>query len=172
MRAVKDIVKLSFPDKDHVLSNIQAKVKRAKEVTDDKGNSKTVLVEELAPRVERTFNVPETLDELKIAVGGPDNMDRFLNEVWREYSSAHARGKLGELDKETTTPERALAIYLAASSDFNFGTYLSTESKAERAEKAINQNDEIAKLSAELGSGAIDALTFATKVQAILAGTR
>lgn len=181
MRTVEQIVKVSYPDKDHLLSNTTAIVKRQKEtpsvdtngkpVLDEKGNQKIVtkIVEESAPRLKRTYSVPENEAELVVAIGGPENFNKFVDEIFGTYSAGHAKSKMNELEKGSSS-DLALKTYLTESANFSMATYLSSESKAERAAQAINQNDAIAALSAAHQRGEIDAVTFATKVGAILTG--
>jgi hypothetical protein len=170
MRQVESIVKLSFPNKENNLTNCQVEVKQPQTVIVD-GKEKTKMVDVLVPRVRAYYNAPANVEELVVTVGGPENMDRFIDEIYGGYSHTHAKRVLAALDK-TTPADKALQTYLAARVNFSFVDFLSQETKSERAEKAITINDKIAELSAQHRSGRINAVEFARLVEEALAGVR
>jgi hypothetical protein len=158
MRSIKDIVRLSFKNKERTLQNttITRKVKE--------GDN---YVEREFPRVEREILIPETVDEMIVAIGGEQNLGAFFARTWTDYSGTVARGEMNKLS-ETSSDESALQKYLSASANFSMASVLVTESKKEKVDRALTQNDEIAALSLKVAAGEISETEFAVAVQKIL----
>jgi hypothetical protein len=158
MRTIKDTVRLSFKNKERTLANttITRKVKE--------GDN---WIEQEFPRVEREILIPETWDEAVVAIGGEQNVPLFFERVWTDYSATVARSEMNKL-AETSSDDSALAKYLAASANFSMASILVSESKTEKVQRAVTQNDQISALALKRAAGEISDAEFALGVQKIL----
>jgi hypothetical protein len=158
MRSIKDIVRLSFKTKERGLANttIVRKVKEGDE-----------MVEKEFPRVEREILIPETHDELLVAIGGESNFGAFCERVWTDYSASVAKAEMNKLS-DTSSDAIALQKYLSASSNFSFANVLTSESKSEKVNRALQQTDTIGTLTARFQAGEFSAEQFALEVQKVM----